>query len=203
MNDNSAFGPSDRQIVHELCHKHRERITGYFRSKGCSVALADDLAQEVFIRIFRSCTDLSSVDNQKGYMWRTAFNVFIDYFRSKAAKNELVTDSTYQNMDDDSGDSVEIPISLPSDSVEYVAAVEGLRGCVARCFNQMAQSDALRAEALRLSAIEGWDVEQIREFLNKPTRASVSTYLNQTRNKLKPCVEKCNDYVEVLDEHRQ
>lgn len=202
MDENNEVRHHDRQVVADLCRKHYKRLAGYFRRKGCSHDIASDLAQNVFLKLLSSSVSISELDNTEGYMWRVAFNVFLDFVGSKSARNDMVTTSVNLPSSDDSEEVNEIPISVPDDAVEYVAALEGLRGCIANCFNEMAQQDAWRAEALRLSAIEGWDVEQIRQFLDKPTRASVSTYLNQTRTKLKPCVEKCNDYVEVMDEHR-
>jgi RNA polymerase sigma-70 factor (ECF subfamily) len=80
-----------QQSLKELyvsCHGELEAVL--FSRVRCRETAAD-ICQEAFVRLCRS-EDLSSVGNLKAYLFRTAQNLLIDYYRSQTVRSAAIVE---------------------------------------------------------------------------------------------------------------
>lgn len=80
-----------QQSLQELylsCHGELEAVL--FSRLRCRETAAD-ICQEAFVRLCRS-EDLSSVGNLKAYLFRTAQNLLIDYYRSQTVRSAAIVE---------------------------------------------------------------------------------------------------------------
>lgn len=58
-------------------------IRAYLQQRCNDYDTAEDLTQEVFIKVFKYCPDLDAITNKQRWLTRIAENTFIDYTRKK------------------------------------------------------------------------------------------------------------------------
>jgi RNA polymerase sigma-70 factor (family 1) len=73
-----------------LFHLYKHKLYGYILSLTDSPALTDDLVQEVFLKLWRTGVDFSTVEQPDAYIFRTAQNHTIDAFRRMAKETRLL-----------------------------------------------------------------------------------------------------------------
>lgn len=67
----------DHQHIAQLCRDHGGRLQLFFRRRGCTPALAEDLTQEVFLRL-TAYPRLGEIANPSAFLYRTATNLLRD-----------------------------------------------------------------------------------------------------------------------------
>jgi RNA polymerase sigma-70 factor (ECF subfamily) len=76
----------DRQAAEKIFNHFYPRIFGFFLTQTCNRDLAEDLTQEVFLKVLRK---IDSFDYRIGtfasWIWKIARNNLIDYYREKKA----------------------------------------------------------------------------------------------------------------------
>lgn len=76
----------DRHAFATLVRRHQSRVRGLLRRlTGGDRALADDLAQETFIKVYRSLAAFRGGAKFSTWLHRIAYNVFISHTRGKPA----------------------------------------------------------------------------------------------------------------------
>src|SRR5262245_10960986 len=92
------FGEGDDEAFRRLVERHESALTGYFWRRCFDRALAEDCAQEVFLRLVRHRGSWRPDAKFTTYLYRIAENHWIDRWRSrKAAPAET-------SLDADTGD---------------------------------------------------------------------------------------------------
>lgn len=76
-------------MMERLYRELRTDIQGYFLNRTGNSDVAEDLTQETFMKAFRSLQGGTSIDNPAGYLYRTAANVLIDFYRTRRIWEEL------------------------------------------------------------------------------------------------------------------
>lgn len=126
-----------------------------FRSVG-QEALAADLAQEVFVKAWFALPSVRPSGKFSSWLFQIAVNLCRDHFRSKAARQGLVTES----MDFDQADSS----PAPDTTVEQREAVERLEG-------EIRSLPAKLREPFLLAAVEGYSQKEVGEILRLSAKA--------------------------------
>lgn len=68
--------------------------------------IAADIIQDTFLRLMTSAPSAEIIENQKGYLYRVADNLAIDYLRRRSVQsNRFVSLDVVQNMPDDLPDA--------------------------------------------------------------------------------------------------
>jgi RNA polymerase sigma-70 factor, ECF subfamily len=78
---------------HELFAGLHERLRGFVGRRIGDPDAADDLAQEVLLRLHRSLGELRVEDRLDAFAYRIARNAIIDHYRSRASAKEIAADS--------------------------------------------------------------------------------------------------------------
>jgi RNA polymerase sigma-70 factor (ECF subfamily) len=85
---------------------HRSLLS-YVRSKISSKEDAEDILQNVFIKISANANSLSEKDSLKSWLFAVTKNAVIDYYRAKSNRRSVALDKAVsdQLLDDETGDS--------------------------------------------------------------------------------------------------
>lgn len=176
---------SNCDIVDCLAKKYLSQITKNFTNKGLSIDLAEDLSQEVFVKLRRNEEKIASIENLGAWIWTIAENTRKDYFRSKCAR-----------MNKCSISDENILAQLPYDeqlSLEDRVEVEKIKRIVHNGLSKLEAKDKKRADALRMYHLHGCSIQEVMEYLGKTCPKNTSTYLNQSLGKLELHMENSRE----------
>jgi RNA polymerase sigma-70 factor (ECF subfamily) len=123
-----------------------DQLLGYIARRVRTPEDAEDILQEVMLRIHRHSGDLEHADRVAGWIYRITSNAIVDYYR-KPARRELLA-----------GWRVDVP--APRDSASHSVSGESsaaeLRGELARCLTPLIERlPASYRQALVLTELEG------------------------------------------------
>lgn len=79
--ETTAPGESERErFLKQLTERYRQPLTAYFQRRVGSRSEAEDLTQEVFLRMVKRL-DVETLDNPEAFVFTTAANLLRDQFR--------------------------------------------------------------------------------------------------------------------------
>jgi RNA polymerase sigma factor (sigma-70 family) len=81
-----AIGPIESSAVEALSVRFRPALIGYFRRRIRDPAEAEDLAQEVFLRMLRR-GNIAGLEDVRAYLFETAASVLVDRARRQAVRH--------------------------------------------------------------------------------------------------------------------
>lgn len=128
-------------------------------------AVAEDLTQETFTRLWKMMCNGSRIDKPKSYIFQIARNLIIDHYKSqKTLSLDALQEDGFDPKDKSIGPEVESDISLLKDSIESL------------------ETDY--REAVYLRYVEGYKVKEIAEILDVSENLA-AVRLNRGMNKLR------------------
>ena len=96
----------------QLVKKYQSPIRRFFLHQTCGDGpLSDDLAQDTFIKAYTSLASFKNLSNFSTWLFRIAYNVFYDYFRTQKETEEIDSaqvDANYQVEQNDVGREMDI-----------------------------------------------------------------------------------------------
>src|SRR5579871_601570 len=174
-------GLAAEQAMKALVESLGPRIKAFIRGHRLPEDAVDDLFQETFIKVYRAADQYRGDSKVSVWMCSIARNCVLDHLRGPASRA-----ARHVSIDAD-GDGDEDAVGLPiADPAEFADVAD----CVRRA---LAAFEALypdRARALKLSAIEGWSIDEMSKFLGR-TLAATRQYLLECRRKMRPFLEPC------------
>ena len=95
-----SYLSGDEKSFEALLNRNKDRVFGYIISKVRNENLANDIFQEVFIKVIRTMKNGSYNEEGKFLPWvlTIAHNLIVDHFR-KAKKMQMVSESSSKNED--------------------------------------------------------------------------------------------------------
>jgi len=84
------FDSPSEQSFEDLFHAFAPQVVAFFRSRRCELSLAEDLAQEVMLTVYRKASQLRDRRSFRGWLFKIALNVMRVYYGSNKA-HELET----------------------------------------------------------------------------------------------------------------
>jgi RNA polymerase sigma-70 factor, ECF subfamily len=81
--------PTPRVEVADLFDRHGRAVRHYFRAATGNPQLADDLAQDVFVRVVRGLGDYEPRERERAWLFRIARNILLDHRRRLAARPSI------------------------------------------------------------------------------------------------------------------
>lgn len=119
-----------------------ERVLMFVRRRVPSREDAEDIAQEVMLRVHRHSGELQDAERMTGWVYRIAANAIADHFR-RPARRELA-----------SGQAADLPTSIPEQESE--TPTDELRTELAACLTPLIDRlPAIHREALVLTEFQG------------------------------------------------
>lgn len=185
--ERAARGESDAfaSIVEEYEHFVYNTALGVIRNAGLSADLAEDVAQEAFIKAWRALPSFRGESSVSTWLYRITVNAARDAVRSASR-----TGTVSLTHEDDDEDTVEwdLPVSsgdtVPEDALEHAEIIRGVRRAI-----EMLPEDMRRVVILR--DIDELSYEDIADILGIEL-GTVKSRLNRGREKLKKILETGN-----------
>lgn len=85
-------------FLRQLSERYRQPLVAYFQRRVHSINEAEDMTQEVFLRLVRRL-DVESIDNPEAFVFRTAVNLLRDRSRRGKTKQSHLAELTRQHAD--------------------------------------------------------------------------------------------------------
>lgn len=79
--------------VAALYEAHRERIYGFLVGQGLVAAKAQELVQDVFLKLFVALTKGSEIESEQGWLYNVASKLAVDYWRREGRPMWIELDS--------------------------------------------------------------------------------------------------------------
>jgi RNA polymerase sigma factor (sigma-70 family) len=152
--------PDREQLLRQLSERYRLPLTAYFARRVGSRSEAEDLTQEVFLRMVRSL-EPGAVDNVEAFVFRTAVNLLRD--RSRRDKSRGVRQVEFANRQSD----------IDNLSPERVF---DSRQALDQVIEVLSELDERTRDAFILHRLEGMKHAQIAELLGVSV-SSVEKYI--------------------------
>ena len=83
MQVSSGSLPTESRLLETWAHKHQDALLRYFKRRVSPPEQAEDLVQEVFVRLARRA-ELETIERVESYLFRVAASVVADHFRTQA-----------------------------------------------------------------------------------------------------------------------
>jgi RNA polymerase sigma-70 factor (ECF subfamily) len=139
----------DRQAFEELVRRRQSWVRNLMRRLSHDAALADDLAQQVFIRVWRTLGQLQDPLRFPGWLKRVAVNVWLQHHRRKdvMTSGESI-DDLERPTEDATGAALDIDHAL-------ALLPQAVRLCVVLSYHaEMSHAEIAEAAALPLGTVK-------------------------------------------------
>jgi len=148
MNQVDSSTPNDQSGVNDrlsiLWQDYHDKLLGFIHSRVESRELAEDILQDVFIKIQKSLTSLQDSERMESWIYQIVRNAVVDHYRSRKAFEEL-------------------PQSLTAPEPEQEAQA---RYEISTCLKPMIETlPPPYRDALQLSEIDGLKQKQVAKTL--------------------------------------
>lgn len=160
--------------INSIWNNFRSELLYFIKAKVKDEYAAEDILQEVFIKVYKSIDQLVDQTKLKSWLYRTTNNAIIDFYRQKKQSTlELDEIEVEQEMEDDT---------------------ENMNREAAECIKSMLDElpDKYK-EPLKLYEFKGMKHKEISQKLNISLSGS-KTRIQRARNKLKETLMKCCEF---------
>ncbi len=154
----TAAADGDIAAFEALVRRHQTRLVGYLRGLTNSESDAEDLAQDAFLRAYRSLKGFRGTSSFKTWLYQIATNVFRTWLEKKRSHAGL------------SAVSLDAPVPGTEESMDPVGETrpEDRHVDRDRIDRALAELPMEQREAVLLRDVEGFDYREIAEQLDVP-----------------------------------
>jgi RNA polymerase sigma-70 factor (ECF subfamily) len=139
----------DRQAFEELVRRRQSWVRNLMRRMSRDAALADDLAQQVFIRAWHTLAQLQHPDRFPGWLKRVGVNVWLQHQRKK---DVLHASETVEDLDEPVADTAGAAIDLDR---ALALLPNDVRLCVVLSYHaEMSHAEIAEASSLPLGTVK-------------------------------------------------
>jgi RNA polymerase sigma-70 factor (ECF subfamily) len=169
-------GKARERGVRELYDRFFLKFQRYFQRHRIPAAHAEELVQEVFIRVLKGCESYRGEAAPAVWLWTIVRNAMVSYHRARKS-----------DVESDAGEPGENDAPLEQSMEETPPWV---RECLARQMKQFGMEHPERAECLSTIVLQDWGIEELAHFLGRSI-AATKEYLSQCRKKLRTYLRQC------------
>ena len=174
-----AFKRGDRSAFDSLVRRHQGGLMNYFFRRLWNRQTAEDLTQEVLVRLFTHVDGYQATAKFTTYLYRIARNCCIDHFR-RTKHTRRVGSLDAENVEGQSlADALAVVADGPAEELSKKELVERVIGAISSL-------DEGHREVLVMSEVEGMRYVDISEALGIP----VGTVKSRMFNAMKRLREK-------------
>ena len=189
MDDHSLLAATltgDEAAFQELVRRYQNQITNYVYRMLDDYDRAVDLAQETFVRVYKSADRYQATFSFSTYIYRIAHNLAISELRQRKRRRLVSLPSFFSDKDNE---EIEVEIEDKRQVMADDAMISAERSAaVSRAIASLPEK--YRA-ALVLCEIEEKSYEEIADVLDLPV-GTVKSRINRARNLLK---DKLREYI--------
>jgi RNA polymerase sigma-70 factor, ECF subfamily len=161
-----------------LARRYEEKLLRYIqRISGCAREDAEDVLQEIFIKVYRNLNDFDPSLKFSSWIYRIAHNQVVSSWRKKKARPE----GSSTSLDGEISFFLKSELDIESE-VDSVILKEAVK-------KSLGKLDEKYREVLVLRFFEGLDYSEIADVLKKPD-GTVATLINRAKKKFKEIYER-------------
>ncbi|MBM3339185.1 MAG: RNA polymerase sigma factor [Betaproteobacteria bacterium] len=178
-------GPGGAKVVFsEFDSIYRKQLLRYLLRMRLSWDEAEDLLQEIYIKVFRNARKGLGFDSAEAWLWTVVHNCACDHFRKagRIREKEVIFD------DNDALEGGEIPSAMHPASGD-----DSIDECVDAGIKRYAEKMPARAAALMMQ-LDGFSIREIADRIVRSEQAT-SQFLFESRRKLAPFIEHCRPLI--------
>lgn len=169
--------------VNEIINRYLKPIFSFTLKRTKTIQDAEDLAQEIVIKIYKNLRNIESIYNIESYIWRIAHNTLANYYRSKSKSFVGV------NIDDLVGKIKCEKTNLEENHIKNES--------INKLKEKIAYLSKLQRQIVILYYYEGKKQEEISQLLDIP-KGTVKWHLFDAKKELKKGMEKMDNKVSEL-----
>src|SRR5688572_23774301 len=179
------FRRGDRAALDELVGRHHASLVRYFHVQSRSRETAEDLAQEVWIRVIRHRDDYRPTARFSTYIFSIARNLWIDRYRSnKAAPPTVSADRVVGGEEDGPALSALLP-SKEAEPFERASVQEEAQ----RIWEAIERLPEGLREVFELGEIQGLKYQDVSEIMDIPV-GTVKSRMHAAVHKIREILAK-------------
>jgi len=167
----------DRYSFNLLYHRYKKPIRSYLYYMTRKTEVADELAHEVFLKVYRNRESYQPTAKFSTWLWTIAKNLGVDHLRKK---KEVL----YRNKEDDSAIQEYEDVNLSNAEQQLIEQSEKQQ--VEDCFNNLNDK---QKEALGLRIFSQLSYDEISRSM-KITLVAVKSIIFRAKTALIECVQK-------------
>ncbi|MFA5780292.1 MAG: sigma-70 family RNA polymerase sigma factor [Elusimicrobiota bacterium] len=175
------FQRGDKQCFEKLLDKYEKPVINFIYHMVGSREDAEDLAQEVFLRIYRAAANYKPSSKFSTWLYRIAANISIDYKRKPANKLHAVTDSIDKPIVTDENEITKEISDTSKSQPENILEQKRINETVRSALLSLPSNQRI---ALTLRVYENKSYQEISEILSCSV-SSVESLLFRSRQNLK------------------
>lgn len=162
-----------KEDLKSIWHKFRTELLNYIKSKVRDEYAAEDILQEVFIKIHKNIEQIDNLYSLRAWLYRITNNTIIDFYRR---------------------DKQLLPLDEAGDKLAVEEELLDMNGEIAACLQPFLQDlpDKYR-RPLELFEIDGMQHKEIAKKLNISLSGSKSRVL-RAKKKLKEVLTECCEF---------
>lgn len=154
--------------LEHLWSEFSDKLGGFIRSKINDPATAEDIRQDVFLKLRRHMSKKGTITDMEAWLYRSARNAIIDHYRTRKQ-------------------TIELSDSLPEDRLQGPPDLQELMASFRRMIHSL--PDSYR-EAIILADLEGLPQEDVARKL-KLTLSATKSRILRGRSLLKKMLNEC------------
>lgn len=180
-------GREGDRAVASLFRQYRRPLMAFLMQRGVDAGAAEDLVQEVFIRMVRGAAGFRCEARVSTWLFQIAANLHIDQTRKRNLE---------ETVDEAQWHEIEGRVASPAcvAGPQEAADAERLQECFDHGFSRFAQAHPQRAQALQNVVEHQWSVRDVAHFLGR-TEGATREFLSQCRKKLREYLEPCREFL--------
>ena len=154
--------------LEHIWHEFAEKLGQFIRSRVSDPATAEDILQDVFVKIQQRLGQLRDPAKLQSWIYLIACNAVIDHYRTRK-------------------ETVEVPETLPAEPAENDPEIEGLKASFRRMIYSLPEP---YHDALVLTELEGLTQKELAERLGISLSGAKSR-VQRAREQLKEMLHEC------------
>lgn len=179
------------QAYEELIRAYQKKVYNIaFRMMGNSED-AEDIAQETFIKVYRSLSKFRGDSAFSTWLYRIATNISIDQLRKKKNRMVVYIDN---NVEGEEGD-IQRQLKDDSPSPEDIAETKELKNTVQNAINRLSPD---HKAVIVLRDIKGLQYDEIARILNCP-EGTIKSRINRARLSLHSLLSGNRELFDIKD----
>lgn len=182
------FGAGDDEAFRTLVQRHEGALLQFFHRRCFDRALAEDLAQETFLRIIRHRGSWRPDAKFTTYLYRIAENLWIDRWRSRKAQpreTSLEDGIPGSGSDGDDGLTLGSASAAPGSSPAELSADRELAAKIRRAVERLPEE---QRAVFTMAEVKGMKYQDIAEVLEVPV-GTVKSRMHAATTKLRTLLE--------------
>lgn len=164
-----------QQAMDGLYRLMNSRLKQFFLKHRVDPNAVEELAQEVWVKVWKSCESFRGETKGEVWIWVIARNVMNDFFRAKDPE---------QGLDEEEWQAIFETTPAPK-------AEAWQENCFERQLQAFGEQHPERARIL-MFLLEGWEYEEIASYL-KTTYQAARQRLYEARQKIAAYLEECQE----------